>query len=60
MITFVIVDLENKDIWRWFLSKLIKDIGDVKEHGWDSISDQLNVLSMFSSSFFSMIATLYA
>lgn len=27
----VIVDVENKDIWKWFLSLLHEDLGDYKQ-----------------------------
>ena len=43
VITYAIVESEMKESWRWFLTMLIRDIGDAKEHGWNFISNQLKV-----------------
>ena len=43
VIAYAIVESETKESWKWFLTMLIRDIGDVKEHGWNFISDQSKV-----------------
>nr|XP_025703630.1 uncharacterized protein LOC112805459 [Arachis hypogaea] len=35
----MVVHIENKDNWKWFLELLHEDIGDQTEHGWCFISD---------------------
>ncbi|PKI56793.1 hypothetical protein CRG98_022819 [Punica granatum] len=32
VIAFAIVDRENREVWKWFLSKLLEDIGDYREN----------------------------
>ncbi|RZB80566.1 hypothetical protein D0Y65_030320 [Glycine soja] len=38
-IAYAIVDAENKDNWRWFLTLLRQDLGDCRQHGWNFMSD---------------------
>jgi len=40
-LTVAIVESENKDSWKWFLQKLLSDIGH--EHKWVFISNQQKV-----------------
>ena len=43
VIAFAIVDVENKDNWKWFLTLLHDDLGDYKENAWCFISDMQKV-----------------
>jgi len=45
VIAYAIVDVENKDNWKWFLTLLHTDLGDFKEHGWNFMSDMQKVRS---------------
>ena len=40
---YVIVDVENKDNWKWFLELLHKDLGNDEQNGWNFISDMQKV-----------------
>lgn len=42
-IAYAIVDAENKDNWRWFLTLLRQDLGDCRQHGWNFMSDMQKV-----------------
>jgi hypothetical protein len=44
VIAYAIVDVENKDNWKWFLSLLQNDLGQHTQHGWNFISDMQKVL----------------
>ena len=44
VIAYAIVDVENKDNWKWFLSLLQNDLGQHAQHGWNFISDMQKVL----------------
>nr|KYP31811.1 hypothetical protein KK1_047682 [Cajanus cajan] len=37
-LAFAVVETETKDSWRWFLTLLLEDIGDVKTNRWVFIS----------------------
>nr|KYP71449.1 hypothetical protein KK1_010708 [Cajanus cajan] len=39
-LAFVVVENETKESWRWFLTFLLEDIGDITTHRWVFISDQ--------------------
>ena len=39
VIVYVIIDLESKDIWGWFLSRLQENIEDAKQSNYEFISD---------------------
>ncbi|XP_027905924.1 uncharacterized protein LOC114165520 [Vigna unguiculata] len=39
-LAFVVVENECKETWRWFLSLLLEDIGDIQSNRWVFISDQ--------------------
>jgi hypothetical protein len=52
VIAYAIVDVENKDNWKWFLTLLHDDLGDFKEHGWNFMSDMQKVRT---SSYFVLI-----
>ncbi|XP_072082096.1 uncharacterized protein [Arachis hypogaea] len=39
IIAWVIVGVENKENWKWFLELLHQDLGDYRQHGWCFISD---------------------
>ncbi|KAK2356811.1 hypothetical protein QL285_094135 [Trifolium repens] len=39
VIAYAIVDAENKDNWKWFLTLLHEDLGDYRQHGWNFMSD---------------------
>jgi len=43
VIAYAIVDVENKDNWKWFLTLLHDDLGDFKEHGLNFMSDMQKV-----------------
>ncbi|KAK7270341.1 hypothetical protein RIF29_23411 [Crotalaria pallida] len=40
VIAYAVVNAENTDNWKWFLSLLEEDLGDHRQHGWNFISDQ--------------------
>jgi len=42
-LAFAVVENECKDTWRWFLTLLLEDIGDIGNHRWVFISDQQKV-----------------
>lgn len=42
-IAWLVVEIENKDSWRWFLTLLLEDIGSVEDMGWTFMSDQQKV-----------------
>ncbi|XP_072062327.1 uncharacterized protein [Arachis hypogaea] len=39
VIAYAIVNVENKDNWKWFLELLHRDLGDYRENKWCFISD---------------------
>ncbi|XP_027922943.1 uncharacterized protein LOC114180850 [Vigna unguiculata] len=39
-LAFAVVENECKETWRWFLSLLLEDIGDIQSNRWVFISDQ--------------------
>ncbi|XP_045807439.1 uncharacterized protein LOC123900156 [Trifolium pratense] len=39
VIAYAVVDVENKDNWKWFLELLHEDLGDYTRHGWQFVSD---------------------
>ncbi|XP_039687906.1 uncharacterized protein [Medicago truncatula] len=39
VIAYAIVDVENKDNWKWFQTLLHDDLGNFREHGWNFMSD---------------------
>jgi len=39
LIAYVMVESEPKDLWSWFLSILIEDIGSIDERAWTFMSD---------------------
>ena len=43
-LAFAVVETECKDSWRWFLSLLLDDIGDISTNRWVFISDQQKVM----------------
>jgi len=43
-LAFAAVENECKETWRWFLTLLLEDIGDVADHRWVFISDQQKVI----------------
>nr|XP_029144759.1 uncharacterized protein LOC112710546 [Arachis hypogaea] len=40
VIAFAVVEAENTDSWKWFLSILHDDLGSVAANGWNFMSDQ--------------------
>jgi len=42
-LAFVVEENECKETWRWFLTLLLEDIGDIGNHRWVFISDQQKV-----------------
>ena len=43
IIAYAIVDVENKDNWKWFLELLHADLGNYETNGWNFISDMQKV-----------------
>ncbi|KAL0008520.1 hypothetical protein SO802_010022 [Lithocarpus litseifolius] len=39
-IAFVVVEAETKDLWTWFMKRLLDDIGSLSDEGWTFMSDQ--------------------
>ncbi|PKI73679.1 hypothetical protein CRG98_005920 [Punica granatum] len=39
VIAYGVMKQETKDSWSWFLRRLLEDIRDPREHGWEIISD---------------------
>ena len=50
VIAYAIVNVEDKDNWKWFLTLLHEDIGDYEQYGWNFMSDiqkvQFNCLAL--------------
>ena len=42
-LAFAVVENECKETWRWFLTLLLEDIGDIQSNRWVFISDQQKV-----------------
>ncbi|XP_020992587.2 uncharacterized protein LOC107479903 [Arachis duranensis] len=40
VVAYAVARSENKESWKWFLTCLQEDIGDVGNHGWNFMSDQ--------------------
>ena len=47
-LAFAVVENECKETWRWFLTLLLQDIGDIDSHRWVFISDQQKVKQIHS------------
>ena len=51
VIAYVVVNVEDKDNWKWFLTLLHEDIGDYMQYGWNFMSNiqkvQFNIESLF-------------
>lgn len=47
VIAYAIVDVENKENWKWFLTLLHGEIGDYMQHGWIFMSDMQKVYFAF-------------
>lgn len=47
-IAIIVVGVEMKDSWNWFLTKLTDDPGTVEEIGWTFISDRQKVPTILS------------
>ncbi|XP_072066900.1 uncharacterized protein [Arachis hypogaea] len=45
VIAFAVVEAENTDPWKWFLSILHDDLGPVAANGWNFMSDQQKELA---------------
>jgi hypothetical protein len=43
VIDYAIVDVKNKDNWKWFLELLHNDLGNYEQNGWNFISDMQKV-----------------
>ena len=43
VIAYAVVDVENKENWKWFLTLLQDDLGEHEQHGWNFISDMQKV-----------------
>jgi len=43
VIAYVVVDVENKDNWKLFLTLLHEDLGDYIQNGWNFMSDMQKV-----------------
>ncbi|KAL4393980.1 hypothetical protein AHAS_Ahas02G0106200 [Arachis hypogaea] len=43
-IAWAIVDVKNKENWRWFLELLLEDLGDYEQDKWSFISDMQKVI----------------
>ncbi|KAL1356978.1 hypothetical protein AAHE18_05G223600 [Arachis hypogaea] len=39
VVAFAVARSESKESWKWFLTLLQEDIGDVQQHGWNFMSD---------------------
>jgi hypothetical protein len=44
VIAYAIVDVENKDNWKWFLTLLHDDLGDYRQNRWNFMSDMQKVV----------------
>ncbi|RDX93492.1 hypothetical protein CR513_24243, partial [Mucuna pruriens] len=44
VIAYAIVDVENKDNWKWFLILLHEDLGDYKQHNWTFVLDMQKIM----------------
>jgi hypothetical protein len=44
VVAYAVVDVENKENWKWFLTLLHEDLGDYRQHGWNFMSDMQKVL----------------
>ena len=49
-IAFAVVEVEVKEIWQWFVDKLIKDIQPISKHNWGFISDEQKVHYVYERS----------
>ena len=45
-LTMVIVDIEEKNSWKWFLELLFEDFGRLAETSWVFMSDQQKVTAL--------------
>ncbi|XP_038698484.1 uncharacterized protein LOC119996055 [Tripterygium wilfordii] len=45
-IAFAVVDKETRATWRWFLGRLLEDIGSHRENRWTFVSDQQKGLGL--------------
>ena len=50
-LAFAAVENECKETWRWFLSLLPEDIGEIENHRWVFISDQQKVNNLHALKF---------
>ncbi|XP_025692605.1 uncharacterized protein [Arachis hypogaea] len=47
VVAWAIVNIENKENWKWFLELLHDDLGDYKANGWCFISDMQKLDSLY-------------
>ena len=45
-LAFAVVETEMKESWRWFLTLMLEDIGDIQNNHWVFISDQQKVSNL--------------
>lgn len=39
IIAYAFMDSKSKDTWLWFLTRILEDLGDYREHGWNFVAE---------------------